>query len=61
MKRLDTETTSTRSNPLTRWLRRLVRPRYRTHLTEGAAGGGRKLEPIADILARSGREQGAAD
>lgn len=62
MKPLDTETKTQRGNGLTRVLRTLIRPRYRAQIAEpSAAGGGRKLQPIADVLARSGREQGSAD
>lgn len=62
MKPIDTEAKTKRSNGLTRLLRTLIRPRYRAQLTEPpATNSGRKLEPIADLLARSGREQGSAD
>jgi hypothetical protein len=64
-KQMNTQTS--RRSPLSslvRAVRRLVRPRYRTHIERSSttlSGGGQKLRPIAEVLARTGREPSAQD
>lgn len=60
-------TQTNRRSPLSsvvRAVRRLVRPHYRTHIERSSptlGGGGQKLRPIAEVLARTGRETSAPD
>lgn len=61
MKNIRTPSAESGTNVLLRFIHRLNRQRYRAATGASAEAPGRKLQPIAEILAQSGREPQSSD